>query len=354
MVNAARAIASVVDLVGSAAREHPEQLGQVVLQLAETVTPFGFSGVGAASLVDDPVQKGMVLDSAKALCEAVSQYIYAAKAAGGNQDAAPAIQKLDQQKTVTATAIRNLIATLEGSGNETGELNSIIEDVSRALEAIDDPNEIPNEKSFGGFSQDATLTATDLANTVSSKARNVDEYQVVASILGEGYGRLLRAARGAAFAAGDEEIKTNILDAVRALGGAAMRLIETMKQSMQNPNDPTNRHKMSTSARTFGGTVATLVSALRAGAKGVVACEQAIEAIGNVIGDLDMALVFAAAGQLDPTDKGDKFNNYKQTILDGSRDLTNDAKGLVAGATGTQEQVSTWRVKPVKGWLVFC
>ena len=76
---------------------------------------------------------------------------------------------------------------------------------------------------------------------------------------------------------------------------------------------------------------------------GIVACEQAVEAIGNVIGDLDMALVFAAAGQLDPVDKGDHFSNYKQTILDGSRDLTNDAKGLVAGATGTQDQVLSQR-----------
>jgi hypothetical protein len=70
-----------------------------------------------------------------------------------------------------------------------------------------------------------------------------------------------------------------------------------------------------------------------------VACEQAVEAIGNVIADLDMALVFAAAGQLDPVDKGENFNTYRQTILDGSRDLTNDAKGLVAGATGTQDQL---------------
>jgi hypothetical protein len=90
----------VADLVSGAAREHPEQLGQTVLQLAETVTPLGFSGVGAASKVDDVSQQGMVIDSAKALCEAVSQLIYAAKAAGGNADAAPAIIKLDQQRQV--------------------------------------------------------------------------------------------------------------------------------------------------------------------------------------------------------------------------------------------------------------
>jgi hypothetical protein len=170
--------------------------------------------------------------------------------------------------TQTATAVRNLIGTLEGSGNETGELNAIVEDVSRAMAAIDDPNDVPNEKSFTAFAQDANNAANDLANTVTSKARSTDEFAAVASVLGEGYGRLLRSARGAAFAANDEVIKTNILDAVRALGGAAMRLIETMKQSLVSPNDPTNRHKVATTARAYAASSAALAAALRAGAKG--------------------------------------------------------------------------------------
>ena len=81
---------------------------------------------------------------------------------------------------------------------------------------------------------------------------------------------------------------------------------------------------------------------------GIVACEQAIEDIGLVISDLDMALVFSAAGQLDPVDKSDSFNSYKQTILDGSRDLTNDAKGLVAGATSTQEHLAAAAASSVR------
>ena len=88
---------SVLEIVNEEARKHPEQLGQTVLQLAETVTPLGFSGVGAASLVSDTDQQSQLLDGCKALCEAVSQFINAAKAAGGNADAAPAISKLDQQ-----------------------------------------------------------------------------------------------------------------------------------------------------------------------------------------------------------------------------------------------------------------
>jgi len=81
---------------------------------------------------------------------------------------------------------------------------------------------------------------------------------------------------------------------------------------------------------------------------GMQACERASESIGMVVADLDTALLFAAAGQLDPLDKSDNFNNYKQIILDASRDLTNDAKALVAGATGTQEQLATAATSSIK------
>jgi len=44
---------------------------------------------------------------------------------------------------------------------------------------------------------------------------------------------------------------------------------------------------------------------------------------------------------LDPVDKSDNFGNYKETILQGTKDLTNDVKALVAGATATQDQLAT-------------
>ena len=100
------------------------------------------------------------------------------------------------------TAVRNLIAVLEGSNAETNTFNSVIEDIDAAIENIDDITDVPADKPFAAFSTDASTAASNMANTIAGKARNVDEYPEIASVLGEGYGRLLRAARGAAFSAG--------------------------------------------------------------------------------------------------------------------------------------------------------
>ena len=127
---------------------------------------------------------------------------------------------------------------------------------------------MPTEKQFSGFTQDAIYAATDLANMATSKVRSAEDFAEVAGVTGDLFGRLLRAAKGAAFASGDEEVKAGILDAVRAVGGAAMRLVESMKQSVMQPNDPTNRHKVAQNARAVGASVTGLISALRAGSKG--------------------------------------------------------------------------------------
>lgn len=132
-----------------------------------------------------------------------------------------------------------------------------------------------------------------------------------------------------------------MLDSVRALGGSNVRLVDAMKQAAGNPNDPGNRQKLGAGVRDVNQNVAKVVAAVKEGSKGLQISMQSIDQLDEIIGDLETAIVFASAGQLDPIDKADNFNNYKEAILLSTKDLTNDVKSLVQGATTNQDALGS-------------
>lgn len=341
LLNNIHAVESTLDIISKSAKNDPESLGQAVNQLVQSFAPLSTNGIGAAARTNDPNAQNKTLELTKAAAEATIEMLYATKAAGTSADAAAAQGKLDQAIGKVASSLKALTGHLEGASDETGEINQVISDLSRAMNSLNDDDEaLGADAHYQQFADEVTSIAKDLATTMTDivgKARDLDELPALASVVGEKYGRLVRSARGAAATSGEEDVKQSVLESVRALGGSNVRLLDTMKNAVSNPQDPTNRGKISTTARDVSQGVAKLVIAVKNGSKGLLMCQQAIESINDVIADLETAVVFAQAGQLDPTDKADNFNNYKETILSGTKDLTNDVKGLVAASTASQD-----------------
>ena len=130
--------------------------------------------------------------------------------------------------------------------------------------------------------------------------------------IGGKYKKLVKSARGAAANASDEEVRAGVLDSVRTLGGSGVRLVDAMKHAAANPNDPSNRQRLGAGVKEVSQSVAKIVSAIKEGSKGLQICMNCIDAIDEIISDIETAIVFASAGQLDPIDKSDSFNNYKE------------------------------------------
>jgi len=343
LANNARAVNSSADVVADAAQHSPESLGQTVQAMVDNFQPLVAAAIGAASKTNDTKLQSELLEKSKNLGETLMDMLYSAKAAGGNPDAGAQYDKVLEGRHKVDEATKDLMATLEGTGNETGAMNSVINDLESAIDDLGG-NVVPEDGNYQIYANEVLQASKELADSVGdvmAKSKSPEDLGELAKQIGEKYKKLVKSARGAAANANDEDTRQGVLDSVRALGGSNIRLVDSMKQAAGNPNDPSNRQKLGGGVRDVTTNVAKVVGAIKEGSKGLQICMNCIEAIDEVIGDLETALVFAQAGQLDPIDKHDTFGNYKENILLGTKNLTSDIKNLVQGATTTQEALSS-------------
>ena len=63
--------------------------------------------------------------------------------------------------------------------------------------------------------------------------------------------------------------------------------------------------------------------------------------MGGIIVDIDITVIFAQAGTLNPENEEETFCDHRETILKNSENLLEDTKNLEVAAQGTQEQLAT-------------
>ena len=63
--------------------------------------------------------------------------------------------------------------------------------------------------------------------------------------------------------------------------------------------------------------------------------------MGGIIGDIDITVMFAQAGTLNPENEEETFGDHRETISKNSENLLEDTKNLEVAAQGTQEQLAT-------------
>jgi len=321
------------------------------------------AAIGAASKTNDHALQAAILEKAKALGKALVDLLYSAKAAGGNPEAEASIEKVMESRQKAGDAVKDLMGAIEGTGNETSAMNDVIAGLENAIDDLQG-NLIPDGNSYQFHANNTIQASKELAYAVGevlAKAKNPEELSELAKQVGGKYQKLVKFASGAAASASDlvasvsdENIKQGVLDSVRALGNSNIRLIGAMKQVAGNPNDPTNRQKLGAGVRDVIQNVAKVVTAVKEGSKGLQICMTSIELIDEIIGDLETAIVFASAGHLDPIDKADNFNGYKEAILPSTKDLTTDVNSLVQGATGSQEALGAASQQSVQTLTKLC
>ena len=344
LVDNARAISSSGDIVTRSSRGLGN-LGAAVTVMAGNFEQLTANAISAAERVSDPRRRLEILDKSRTLGEIAAEMLIAAKGTGGTPADENAAQTEGNPEFVgpkLSKAAQDLAQSLEGSTAHDVEVNNVIAAISSVMENVDDLEDAPTNKSYMNLSEDVTAMGRELATTISDlvKARNPEDAVALASVIGERYGRLVRSAKGAAATSGEDDLRFDVLDSVRALGGVQVRLLEAVKASLANPTDMAARAKIVTTSRETSSAVATLVNSVKAGQKGVFACEESIHAIDDIIHELDTAIVFANAGTLDPEDKSKNFSAFTDVILNDTKDLTEIVKGLVGAVTGTQNQLA--------------
>lgn len=78
-----------------------------------------------------------------------------------------------------------------------------------------------------------------------------------------------------------------------------------------------------------------MIAALQAGAVGTQACNEAINTINSIVGDLETTAMFCTAGALNPEDTTtSNFAEHRVSVLETAKLLVEDTKRLVSSAGG--------------------
>ncbi|KAJ3168398.1 Talin-1 [Geranomyces variabilis] len=338
-----RVIASLADVVAKAAKEDARALGTAVSELPTSFARVSIGAVGLASNMIDMQQQMSVLDQIKALGEAMNAFVYAAKVNGGNGRNTGGCKKVDEERAKFRTAINKLVASLEGSRDESGEFTKAVESIEMAVGGLEARVPETVGKAYHLFEEEMDAAGKQIVGAVGdaiSKAKTPAQFRQCAAQFAVLYDDMCTKGGCAVRATGDQKVKDGIQDGLRGLGASSVKLIEAMRHaSGKSAADQVSRNKLSAAAREVSSSVAGLMATTKEGSKGLLLCKNAIENINGIIAEIEGNIIFASAGQLDPVDNKDNFARHKDPLLSAARTVTEAIKAYITAVGGTQDEL---------------
>ncbi|KAJ3195929.1 Talin-1 [Irineochytrium annulatum] len=369
LVETARALASLSDIIARSATSDIGHLGSSVAELPgnfkqvrQLLTTFPFPhakcnhqciawAIGVASNSPDMTTQITILNDTKHLSDCIQSFMSAVKQYTGNPNEAGAVKVTSERASVRAAA-NKLVTTLEGSRDDSGEFSKAVEKIEGLISTLE--TRIPMKAS-----QPYQINASDLESLgkslvervgdVITKAKTPEKFREYAGKSCDTYESIVGTACSAIAGTDDGKVKQGLMDAVRQLGGSTIRLCEAMRlASAKSAADHASRLKLGQAGRDVSSNVSNLIAAAKEGSKGIMICQEAIGSINDILTDLESTLIFAQAGNLDPVDAKDAFSKHKDNLLTSAKSLTESVKSFIAAVTGSQEtlgQVATQSVK---------
>ncbi|TPX50472.1 hypothetical protein SeLEV6574_g00877 [Synchytrium endobioticum] len=349
LVDTGRALASLADIIADVSKTNGAELGAAVSQLPATFAQFAqFASAFAANISDKDQQKAL-LETAKDVGDSMIAFLAAAKANGGNAMDASKQRQVDDARATLQANFKKIITLVEGAGEATAEFTQAFDRIEAAVKNIKAKTPTRVTDTYQVYAIEVDSQGRQLLAAVGeaiTKAKTKEHFASLATRVSTQFEKMLQSSCSAIAASDDSAVKESITDAVRDLGGALIRLLDASRLACRG-TDNVNRTKLSSSARETAASTSKLLTAVKEGSKGLLACEHAKGCIATLIGDLETAGIFAQAGQLDPMDLRDNFGYHKDGILTNARQLIELTKSFIAAATGTQQDLADVAVTAV-------
>lgn len=343
-----RGFFSMTDVICRAAKNDSSSLGASVALMANNFEPAVAATIEMAQAMADPKIKGKLLDDMKEVGENAIVFLQACRVAGGGQQTHEVHGEMDKSRDRLQTSIGRLQTTFEGAVEAASEYNKIVKEMEQSLYGLDLGNEGEGGSGKENWKGDVRMFPHHVEQVCETASRHGDAVadiltkkselppEKMAGVAGSTYREVVEAVRSAVSSCADEKVRNGMLEAMRTLGGADVKLVDSMKM-VQGRTDATSRQKISAAVREVSMATTRLITAAREGTKGAKQCEEAAELIGVSSADLETSLIFAQAGQLDPTDIRETFGKYKEALLSATKELVNTTKMLVVAAASPEQ-----------------
>lgn len=344
-MNAAAELQHRLEPIRQASKRSAENLGHAVSEVSRYIVPLTSNAIGASSHVIHTSKQLVIIDQTKSIVECARELVEVAKEAGGNPKASHLHQRLDDAVVSVRQTLLELNATVEILSTESGVVSSLLEQISRSISRITD-----KRQSLLGttFSETFVDYQTRMVKTAKEIARIANEMNAKAALdpsklaplsvdITHHYAQLAQDAVGASYVTNSPDCAVRIKQSVQDLGRAIGSLIQSSAGA--RADDSNAQNDIARGARDVSEKVSQILAALQAGSRGTQACINAASTVSGIIGDLDTTIMFATAGTLQAENDG-AFADHREHILKTAKALVEDTKVLVAGAAGTQDQLS--------------
>lgn len=348
MLNASAELLDKLEPIKSAAKRNAESLGHAVTEISRYILPLTHSAIGASSHIIHSNKQILLIDQTRSVVESSRELVEVAKEAGGNPRATHLHSRLNDSVDNTREIILELNTTVEKLSTESGIVSGLMEQIYRALSRITDKRQstvfssTTSSENFVDYQTRMVQSAKEiarLANEMNAKAALDPSKLAQPSVeITHHYSQLAQDSIGAANVTTSSDSAMRIKQSVQDLGRSIGNLIQA--SSGARVDDAYTLSEISSSARNVSEKVSQVLAALQAGSKGTQACINAANTVSGIIGDLDTTIMFATAGTLHSDNDGN-FADHREHILKTAKALVEDTKVLVAGAAGSQEQLSS-------------
>lgn len=348
MLNASAELLDKLEPIKSAAKRNAESLGHAVTEISRYIQPLTYSAIGACSHIIHSNKQTLLIDQTRSVVEIARELVEVAKEAGGNPRAIHLHSRLNDTVDNTREIILELNTTVEKLSTESGIVSGLMEQIYRALSRITDKRQstvfssTTSNENFVDYQTRMVQSAKEiarLANEMNAKAAMDPSKLAQPSVdITHHYTQLAQDSIGAANVTSSSDSAMRIKQSVQDLGRAIGNLIQASAGA--RVDDAYTLSEISSSARNVSEKVSQVLAALQAGSRGTQACINAANTVSGIIGDLDTTIMFATAGTLHSDNDGN-FADHREHILKTAKALVEDTKVLVAGAAGSQEQLSS-------------
>lgn len=346
ILNASAELLDKLEPIKSAGKRNAESLGHAVTEISRYIVPLTYGAIGASSHVVHSSKQIILIDQTKSVVETARELVQIAKESGGNPRATHLHPRLDDGVENVRETILELNATVEKLSTESGVVSGLMEQISRSISRITDKRQsllgTTVSGNFVDFQTRMVQSAKEiarLANEMNAKAALDPSKLAQLSVdITHHYSQLAQDAVGASYVTTSSDCAIRIKQSVQDLGRSIGTLIQASAGA--RADDTSALADISRGARDVSEKVSQVLASLQAGSRGTQACINAANTVSGIIGDLDTTIMFATAGTLHADNDGN-FADHREHILKTAKALVEDTKVLVAGAAGSQDQLSS-------------
>eukprot|EP00727_Mastigamoeba_balamuthi_P000217 m51a1_g10192 hypothetical protein (1719) ;mRNA; r:16827-23324 len=342
LVASSREVQSAIQRIMTSAYTATADVGRAAAELSAAVERASKLVQQAVHASSDQEMQGEVINAGKDLADSSARLIQSTFAFACNQGKDD-MQDASRANTEASQAIGRIVSRLAAGTELLKDLDASIVLLQQAVRASGEGGAQTGEKTYQDHKDDLTSLCRSLTmglkSLVAADKSNLVQVGNVAKQVAQLAQQSVDAMKCTAALAPSQGIGAQISESGAALARATLSIVQAVKGMAADPKNKAPQKQLTDSFRDATNAITTLMRAAKEGAVGEVMCDEAVEAVRKTVDDIDAALLFSSAGQLEDTSAGRSAADLQKQLGESARAAADASNALSQACAGTQEEL---------------